>query len=296
MTVLVVGEALVDVVQGDDGSSQSHAGGSPYNVARGLARLGVESHLACQFADDDLGQLLAQGLTESGVSHTGPDPSVHRTSTARATLDHDGAASYTFDLTWAPQTLPDPSDFDAVHVGSLGTLIEPGAAQVAELVVTADVLGIPVSFDPNVRPSVVADPMVWQAVFARFAPYARIIKMSDEDADVLFPDVSPPDLARRLAADGALVAITQGAGGALIAHHDELAVIEAPAVTVVDTIGAGDTFMAAMLAWSAAYDWPAAAELDVTELFDLGTYAAKAAAITVSRPGADLPWLSELDG
>lgn len=296
MTVLVVGEALVDIVEGADGTSRAHAGGSPYNVARGLARLGVDAHLVCQFADDDHGRLLAQGLDESTVGHAGPDPSVHRTSTAVASLDEDGAATYTFDLTWAPSDLPDPGAFDAVHVGSLGTLIEPGAAHVAELVVTADVLGVPVSFDPNIRQSVVADPEVWQAVFARFAPHARIIKMSDEDAAVLFPDVSPPDLARRLASEGALVAITQGAGGALIAHHDELAVIEAPPVQVVDTIGAGDTFMAAMLAWSAAYDWPAAAELDVTELFDLGNYAARAAAITVSRAGADLPWLEELDG
>ena len=97
MTVLVVGEALVDVVQRDDGTSESHAGGSPYNVARGLARLGVESHLACQFADDENGRLLAEGLEESRVGHSGPDPSVHRTSTALATLDADGAASFLFE-------------------------------------------------------------------------------------------------------------------------------------------------------------------------------------------------------
>jgi fructokinase len=296
MSVLVVGEALVDVVHRADGSTAEHAGGSPYNVARGLSRLGVEAQLVCQFADDDHGHLLAAGLDESHVHHSGPDPTVHRTPTAVATLDDTGAASYEFDLTWAPSTLPDPGAFDALHVGSLGTLIEPGAAQVAELVVTADVLGVPVSFDPNIRQSVVPDPEVWQAVFARFAPHARIVKMSDEDAAVLFPDVAPPDLARRLASEGALVAITQGAGGALVAHRAELAVVEAPAVQVVDTIGAGDTFMAAMLAWSAAYDWPAAAELDVTELFDLGTYAARAAAITCSRAGADLPWLEELNG
>ncbi len=296
MNVLVVGEALVDIVHHDDGTVETHAGGSPYNVARGLARLGVDTHLVCQFADDDHGRLLAEGLDESNVNHAGPDPATHRTSSAVAQLADDGSASYEFDLTWAPTSLPDPGAFAALHVGSLGTLIEPGAAQVSDLVVTADVLGIPVSFDPNIRLSVVADPAVWQAVFARFAPHARIVKMSDEDAAVLFPDVAPPDLARRLASEGALVAITQGAGGALIAHQDELAVIEAPSIEVVDTIGAGDTFMAAMLAWSASYDWPAATELDVTELFDLGTYAARAAAITCSRAGADLPWIEEIGG
>jgi fructokinase len=296
MSVLVVGEALADIVQNADGTTTTHAGGSPYNVARGLARLGVDTHLACQLADDEHGRLLADGLTDSHVEYSGPDASMHRTSTAVATVGPDGAASYEFDLNWAPTSLPDPSTFDAIHVGSLGTLIEPGAAHVAELVVTADVFGIPVSFDPNIRLSVVSDPEIWRGVFARFAPHARIVKMSDEDAAVLFPDVAPPDLARRLASEGALVAITQGAGGALVAHHDELAVIEAPAVEVVDTIGAGDAFMAAMLAWSAAYDWPSAAELDVTELFDLGTYAVRAAAITVSRTGADLPWLEELGG
>ena len=296
MSVLVIGESLVDVVNRPDGTSTAHPGGSPFNVAVGLGRLGVDTTLACQFADDDHGRLLADALDDSQVEHPGPDGSVHRTSTAVATIDASGAADYTFDLTWAPSSLPDPTGFDAVHVGSLGTLIEPGAAQVAELVVTADVLGIPVSFDPNVRTAVVGDPEVWQGVFARFAPHARIIKLSDEDAETLFPGVPAPDLARRLAAEGALVAITQGAGGAVIAHHDELAVIESPDVDVADTIGAGDSFMAAMLSWSAAYDWPAAAELDVTELFDLGTYAAAAAAITVSRPGADPPWLEELNG
>ena len=295
MTVLVVGEALIDVVQ-RAGGDEAHPGGSPLNVAVGLSRLGVQSALACQFADDDHGRLLQERLDDSRVGHPGPDPRLGRTSTAVATLGDDGAASYTFDLTWDPGSLPDPSGYDAVHVGSLGTLIEPGAARVAELVLTADVLGVPVSFDPNVRPSVVADADVWRAVFARIAPHARMIKLSDEDAEVLFPDVAPSDLARRLASEGALVAITQGAGGAMIAHHDELAVIEAPSVTVVDTIGAGDSFMAAILAWSSAYDWPAAAELDITELFDLGHYAATAAAITCSRAGADLPWIEELDG
>lgn len=295
MTVLVIGEALVDVVQ-RDGQTQAHAGGSPFNVAVGLSRLDVPTELVCQYADDDHGRLLMAQLKESEVLYPDPDPRLHHTSTAVATLAADGSATYDFDLTWDPQNLPDPSLYDAIHVGSLGTLIEPGAARVADFVHAADVHGVPVTFDPNVRPTVVADPEVWRAVFARISPHARIIKLSDEDAALLFPEVAPPDLARRLSSEGALVAITQGAGGALIATREELAVIEAPTVSVVDTIGAGDSFMAAMLSWCSAYDWPAAPELDITELFDLGTYAASAAAITCSRPGADLPWLEELGG
>ena len=111
MNVLVVGEALVDIVHHDDGTVETHAGGSPYNVARGLARLGVDTHLVCQFADDDHGRLLAEGLDESNVNHAGPDPSTHRTSSAVATLADDGSASYEFDLTWAPDLAAGPGRF-----------------------------------------------------------------------------------------------------------------------------------------------------------------------------------------
>jgi fructokinase len=118
--------------------------------------------------------------------------------------------------------------------------------------------------------------------------------MSDEDAATLFPAEPPADLARRLAADHGIVAITCGSEGAVIAAGTAFASVPPADVRVVDTIGAGDSFMAAMLAWCATYDWPAAGELDATELTDLALYASSAAAITCSRPGADPPRTAEL--
>ncbi|MCW2790732.1 MAG: carbohydrate kinase [Aeromicrobium sp.] len=294
MTVLVIGEALVDVVRRAGREPEPHAGGSPFNVAVGLARLDVPTELAAQVGPDAYGDLLRSHLAGSDVVLERLDPTPEHTSTAEATIAEDGGATYVFDLTWDPAALPDPAAFDAIHVGSLGTALEPGASLVAELVISADALGIPVSYDPNVRLAVERDPAVWQRVFAAIAPYASILKMSDEDAAVLFPGEAPADLVRRLAADRGIVAITCGGDGAHIAAGRHHASVPPADVRVVDTIGAGDSFMAAMLAWCATYDWPGADELDGTELTDLAMYASSAAAITCSRPGADPPRTRDL--
>ena len=294
MTALVVGEALVDVVQSLGAEPERHAGGSPFNVAVGLARLQVPTRLAAQLADDPYGDLLRNHLYESEVVLDALEPTPARTSSARATLADDLSATYEFDLTWDPAALPDPGSFEVVHVGSLGTSLEPGAALVTDLVAIANTLGVPVSYDPNVRLTVEPNHAVWRRAFEAIAPHAGIIKMSDEDAGVLFPGEEPDVLAQKLAVSGTLVAITLGGAGAIIASSRAVTWVEAPAITVVDTIGAGDSFMAAMLSWSAAHSWPAADDLDLAKLTDLGMYAVGAAAITCSRPGADPPRTAEL--
>ena len=294
MTLLVIGEALVDVVLRPGHDPEPHAGGSPFNVAVGLARLDVPTVLAAQIGPDRYGDGLRWHLADSDVTLVELEPVPEHTSTAQATLADDGSASYEFDLTWDPASLPDPADAEAVHVGSLGTSLRPGADRVAELVMAADAMGVPVSYDPNVRLAVEPDPEVWRRVFAAIAPYASVLKMSDEDAATLFPGEEPADLARRLAADRGIVAITLGGEGAVVAAGDAFATVPPADVRVVDTIGAGDSFMAAMLAWCATYQWPSADELDATELRDLAMYASSAAAITCSRPGADPPRTKDL--
>jgi fructokinase len=294
VTVLVIGEALVDVVQREGAEPEPHAGGSPFNVAVGLSRLDVPSVLAAQVGDDRYGDGLRWHLDDSDVTLAALAPTPERTSTANATIAEDGSASYDFDLTWNPDELPDPAAFEAVHVGSLGTVLEPGATLLAELVVSADVLGVPVSFDPNIRLTVEPDPARWQQVFAAIAPHAAIIKMSDEDAQTLFPGEDPTELARRLSIDHGIVAITLGGDGSLVAAGGTVVTIPPADIRVVDTIGAGDSFMAAMLSWCATYEWPTADELDATELRDLAMYASSAAAITCSRPGADPPRTKDL--
>jgi fructokinase len=252
----------------------------------------VPTLLAAQLAPDAYGQLLRERLDGSGAALRSLEPVPARTSSAIATLADDGSASYVFDLTWNPERLPDPGEFDTVHVGSLGTSLEPGAGVVASLVAGADSIGVPVSYDPNVRLAVEPDHGHWQRVFASIAPHASVIKMSDEDAAVLFSGDDPQHVARRLTSDGGLVAITLGGDGAVLAVPGSVATIKAPAIQVVDTIGAGDSFMAAMLGWLAERDWPTS--LGADGLDDLGSYAVAAAAITCSRPGADPPWNREL--
>lgn len=293
MTVLVVGESLVDVVTGADGETVRRAGGSPFNVAIGLARLGVPTRLATQVGADEDGDLLRSALTKSRVALTDLEPRPERTATAVATIDADGSANYQFDITWNPETLPGAEGFDAVHVGSIGTALAPGADEVANLVSRAAAAGIPVTFDPNIRLDIQGDVAELRSRFDTIAHHAAVIKMSDEDAAALFPARPLEDLATELAAMGSLVAITRGSEGALLCSGGVVAHTSAPHIEVADTIGAGDSFMAALLAGLAALSWTR--ELDSGQLAALGELASDAAAITCMRPGADPPRRSEVE-
>jgi len=284
--VLVVGEALVDVVGRDDGEPAEHPGGSPLNVAVGLARLGVASTLATQLGDDGYGDLVHEHLLASDVEIDDLSPTPERTSTAVAALGIDGAAVYEFDLTWNPDSLPDPDGFAALHVGSLGSVLAPGARLVTQIVARAHAVGVPVSFDANVRLTVEPDAARWREVFDTLAPAATVLRMSQDDVDVLFPGHGATALAAELASERRLVAITQGPDGAVLAAADHVVAVEAPSVDVVDTIGAGDSFTAALLAGLATRGWATASTLSADDLRDLGTQAAHAAALTCTRPGA----------
>src|SRR4051812_22064772 len=161
---LVVGEALVDIVVPPDGTRTLAPGGSPLNVAVGLARLGVATELVTEIGDDDLGRLLAEHLAGSDVSLG--DGSViegRPTNTATARLDEHGAASYSFDLRWELSTRPSPTAFDALHVGSLGATLDPGRDSVVQTAQEAARAGLMVSLDPNVRPALTPDrAAVWR--------------------------------------------------------------------------------------------------------------------------------------
>ena len=293
MTVLVVGESLVDVVTQADGDESRRAGGSPFNVAIGLARLDVSTQLATLIGADEDGQMLRSALTGSGVDLVELKPQPERTATAVATIAADGSASYAFDIDWNPSELPDPAGFDAVHVGSIGAWLAPGAHEVAALTAKAAAAGIPLTFDPNIRLSIQDDLAELRNRFDAIAPHATVIKMSDEDAAGLFPGRHLDDLASELAAMGPLVALTRGGEGALICAGREIAYTSAPEIDVVDTIGAGDSFMAALVGGLAALSWER--ELDGHRLAGLGQLATTAAAITCMRPGADPPRRSEVE-
>lgn len=295
--IAVVGEALVDVLP--DGHEA--VGGSPLNVAVALSRLDAPACLVTQLGDDARGRRIADHVTGSGVElETHP---LSRTSTATVRLDAAGVASYDFDLAWTlpGQQLP---ACDALHVGSLGTLLEPGRDSVLDLVEQAWQRDVFVSYDPNLRPDFITDAEAVRRDVESLAARACLVKLSEEDADVLHPGADPGDIARSLVGVGRteLVVLTRGAGGATAyveggpgsgAVH-----VPSPAVAVADTVGAGDTFMAGLLAIlfedGALGSYGPGIPGDEAGLVRLLSGAAAAAAVTCSRPGAQPPLRSEL--
>lgn len=293
-TVLVVGESLVDVTQTPGRPDAKHPGGSPMNVAVGLARLGVPTTLATHLGADDHGERVRAHLVESGV-RLAPTVSSGPTATATARLDADGHATYEFDLRWELSELPDPGDYALLHVGSIGAWMPPGAQAVADLVADARAGGVAVSFDPNVRPALAPD---LEAVGQRvrgLVDAAQIVKLSDEDAATLGSGAAAAVVAEELLELGpALVALTRGGDGARLASGSERVEVAAGDSVVADTIGAGDSWMAALLAGIVTRGWTHCAAYSRAQLEWLGGLAAAAAAITCSRPGADPPWRREL--
>lgn len=294
---LVIGEALVDIVRDPHGATVETAGGSPLNVAVTLARLGVRTQLLTGLGDDARADLIEAHLDDSGVGLVLGARRLARTSTATAFLQPDGAARYEFDLRWDPTPVA-PAAAAITHAGSLALFLQPGADLVRRRLEDAATSSL-VTLDPNVRPTLLPDRALARATFERLLPLARIVKLSDEDAGWLYPEMTVGQVSRHLVDAGPnVVAITRGGRGCLMASGDFAVEVPALATDVVDTIGAGDSFMGALIHQLIRSDltadvlsggalWPE--DLDL-----LGRSAARVAAITVSRPGADPPWLSEL--
>jgi fructokinase len=291
---LVIGEALVDVTRRADGSVAEHPGGSPLNVAVTMARVGIDTTLVSQVGDDEFGSLIRAHLDDSGVALVSADPP-GPTASATATLDSSGAATYDFDLRWDPAWLPEPTDFDLLHVGSIGSWMPPGSEAVADLVRRARSVGTAVGFDPNIRLTLAPDVDRLRTQVLDLAGLSRFLKLSDEDAEVLARGgASPHDVLVDLSGRGpALVALTQGGRSALLRSGDQEVELQVPRVHVVDSIGAGDTWMGTLLAELLTRGWAARTQFQPAELQTLGEAAVEASAITVSRPGADPPWRHE---
>jgi fructokinase len=293
--VLVVGEALVDVVR-REGEDVVHPGGSPLNVAVGLSRLGLATSLHTSLGDDEYGHLIEQYLDGADVDLTEALDPASSTSVAEATIDHTGAAIYRFTIDWDPPELdPRVGRFDAVHTGSIGAALEPGATMVESLLVTHRHTAT-ISFDPNVRPQLMGSPASAVPRAEKFIALADVVKASNEDIAWLYPGATIPDVVHRWRALGAgLVVVTAGGSGASAAAASGAVHVASEPATVVDTIGAGDSFMAGLLAalddrgllGGDRRDALRAIELSAVE--EVVTFAARCAAITVSRPGADPP-------
>lgn len=291
-TVLVIGESLIDVVP-RNGIDERIVGGSPANIAFGLGRLGIPVRFLTGIARDVDGDAIAAHLASSGVHLDDASWALDATSVARVELQPDGSARYDFTIDSA---LPEPQlrGESVVHIGSISAFLAPGADVVEQFIRTLpdDVL---VTFDPNIRASLVTDHEAAVARFERLASRCTLVKMSDEDAEWLYPALELPGVLAHVRGLGAALAIiTRGGEGALLQSAAADAVARAPKVTVADTIGAGDTFMTALIS-RLATDLADDLAFDAAALEELGSFAATAAAITVQRTGADLPWRAELD-
>ncbi|QSF59458.1 carbohydrate kinase [Nocardioides sp. zg-1228] len=298
--MLVVGEALVDVVPGPDGAPRDHPGGSPANVALALGRLGRDVRLVTLLGDDARGAAVRAWLEAGGVEVLASPTGSGRTSSAAVTLDDSGAATYDFDLDWDLRAVPDVP-CDVVHVGSIATVLEPGADTVLTTFRAHRGRAL-LSLDPNARPAITPDRTGPAARVEELVALADVVKVSDEDLAWLQPGAGPVATAARWAAAGpGLVVVTRGGAGAIAVRPDGTT-LEVPGVpvAVADTVGAGDTFSGVLLDALVALGahGPGAGDalraLTDRDLLDVVTTAAVGAAINVSRPGADPPTRAEL--
>lgn len=298
---VVVGEALVDVVHGIDGSVMEVAGGSCANVAVALARLGRPTVLGTNYGGDRLGGVLERHLRASGVVVRGrTEDSPCHTSSSVARLDGSGAATYEFDLTWRLDADSLPTQARVVHTGSIAGVLPPGAYQVLDYVKRMRALAT-ISYDVNARPKIFGRPEDARRAVDALAGVSDIVKASDEDISWLFDGWSFSRVADRwLDLGAAAVLITGGSGGASCFAPSGTARVPREPVKVVDTIGAGDTFSAGVIdaLWLAgrlgAGSRRELRAMSAEQWSRVLSYASRLAAVTVGRPGADPPHLADL--
>jgi fructokinase len=307
----VVGEALIDLVPaGRDGLFEASPGGSPANVAVGLARLDVPVHLAARLSEDVFGRQLRAHLAANGVDLSFAVRAREPTSLAIVAVDPHGGPEYDFrvqataDWQWSDPELagvPDESVY-ALHTGSLAATLPPGAEALLRLVERAR-CSATISYDPNVRPLLMGAPEEVRPRIEKLVALSDVVKVSAEDLNWLAPGRAPAEVAEEWLDRGpALVTVTLGASGAL-AIAREAGTVRRPGrlVKVVDTVGAGDAFVSALLA--ALYDRHLLGAdqrerlqlIDSTTLAEVVDQAIVASAITCTRRGADPPARAELE-
>jgi fructokinase len=306
---LVCGDALFDFfLERDAGAAAAtyaaRAGGSPFNVAIGLARLGDRAGLLTGLSSDLLGGRLRRVLEEEGVSTAYAVSTDRPTTISLVGLDAAGVPAYQFyrngsaDTGLSPEDLPTLGpEVAGLHLGSYSIAVAPVADALAALAARAGDRFV--TLDPNVRPTVEPDMAVWRARIDGLLPHVDVVKTSAEDLELLHPGRAPDAFAADLVARGVRLVVVTAGEGPVRAWTDRGTEAEArpPDVAVVDTVGAGDTFMAAMIHWlvmPGSGPRAVAGGLDSSGLKDMLSFAARAAAITCSRRGADLPRLAEL--
>jgi fructokinase len=306
--ITVAGEVLIDLVDEGGGRYQAHPGGSGANVAVALARLGVPCSMLARISGDQLGRQLTANLAGNGVSLRDVTLATEPTTLALASLDEAGQAAYSFyangtaDWQWQRAELPGEirPDVTALHAVSLVLSMPPGAGAVEQLLAAEHARGaVTISIDPNIRPFLAAGRAAEVARVERQIRLAHLVKASEEDIGWLYPGAGHAEVARRWQRLGpSVVVITLGERGAFALGPGGAEVSRpAPAIEVVDTVGAGDAFSAGLLAALSQRGLlggaAGLARVTPAELAEAVGWAVLIAALTCARAGADPPSLDE---
>ena len=297
--VWVIGEVLIDLIPaGVD--RKPIVGGGPANTAKALSKIGIDTQFIDGVSTDDYGQMAKNELIRAGVKLDYVKYSDKPTCLAIVSLNNSGSASYefvientaTFDFT--PDWLPNPQSEQPslLHIGTLATVIEPGASVLFDWAQSVAKVA-PIVFDPNIRPAVISDRKQYVIQVERWVAISSAVKVSDEDLKWLYPSLEIEQVVNNWLAKGpSLIVVTYGDKGLVGYRVSEKVIVDAVKVVVADTVGAGDT-VGAILVEAIVKD--GLKSLSGVRLEMMLKRAAKAAAITVSRSGANPPTLKEIE-
>jgi fructokinase len=292
--ILVVGEALMDLIPIAGGTISEMVGGGPCNSAKALARLGFSTTFIGGISSDGYGKAIERELLDSGVSLDLVHRSDLPTALAIATINDAGLASFEFKLestvsfnfhsSWLPK-----EDAEVIHIGSVATLLEPGASELHEWLSNKSAT---VVFDPNVRPSIQGDKKIYRDSVERWIDLVKIVKLSEDDFSWLYENSESEVISNWLSRGTEIVIVTRAERG--LSAFTKEGRIDCPAakVKLVDSVGAGDTIGAVIVEGLLKYGL---AGLKADVLRQVLERAAKAAGITCSRAGANPPWKEELN-
>lgn len=304
--LIVAGEALIDmtpIVHNGGTAYIPHPGGSPYNVAMGAGRLETPVRFLGRISRDAFGQLLKRHLAASQVSLDYVKEGDQLTTLALVTPSESGEffsfyCDNTADRLLMPEDLPStlPSGA-ALHFGSFSLILEPGASTL-ELLMRREARRRLISLDPNVRPFLIPSRDAYIERLMGWLEQADLVKVSQADLEWLYPGENLETIALEWKKHGpVLVIVTQGGQGAFAVTNQAIIRVPAPRVSVVDTVGAGDAFMSGILSWlwrSGAWSRAALESLGTEQITSLLGFAARVAAITCTRAGANPPWQAEM--
>jgi fructokinase len=300
--ITVAGEALIDLIVDPAGHVDPRLGGGPFNVTRAVARLGHPAAFLGRLSSDRFGQLMRADLDRHGVLIAIAAPTDAPTTLALVDVDPAGVPGYHFYLAGTsaaavgPGEAALPADTTALHVGSLGLVMEPVGTSVEHLVATLPD-GVTVMLDPNCRPGAITSPQAYLDRLDRILRRVDVVKTSTEDLAYLFPGRDAAAAAAELGGKGpACVLVTDGAAPVRAFAGGEEIRADVPAAPVVDTVGAGDAFGGAFLTWWTG-NGLGRADLRHPQPVRSATQAAiHASVVTTTRRGAEPPWAYELAG